>query len=226
MSTGFLASTGAKDYPAGMKLLIVGATGLVGRNTLDLAVRDERVTSVIAPTRRPIPPREKLAAPVVDFDRLSWEEDWWKVDAVACALGTTISTAGSRPAFRKVDHDYVLDVARAAKGAGAETFVLNSAMGADPASWFFYSRVKGETERDLRELGFRSLTLVRPGLIGGEREEPRPAERVASVALRLLGPVLPRSARINPAPRIAGVMLEAALAGTPGVHVVRSSEMA
>lgn len=209
-----------------MRLLVVGATGLVGRHVLELALHDERVGSVVAPVRRGVPARPKLHAPVVDFDRLPSDADWWNADAVACTLGTTIKAAGSRTAFRKVDHDHVVDVARLARGAGAGAFVLVSAMGADAASWFFYNRVKGETERDLATLGFPSLTLVRPGLIGGERDEPRTAERLVSAALRLLAPVLPRSARINPAQRIARVMLEAAIAGAPGTRVVRSSELA
>lgn len=209
-----------------MRLLIVGATGLVGRHVLELALRDDRVGSVIAPVRREMSAHPKIHAPVVDFDRLPSDADWWNVEAVVCALGTTIKVAGSQAAFRKVDHDYPLSVGRLARAGGAKAFVLNSAMGADPSSWFFYNRVKGDTERDLATLAFPSLTLVRPGLIGGERDEPRTAERVASVALRLLAPVLPRSARINPAARIARVMLEAAIEARPGVRVVRSSEMA
>lgn len=209
-----------------MKLLIVGSTGLVGRHVLDLALADKRFDAVVAPTRRPAPNRAKLFAPVVDFDRLPADAEWWEADAVVCALGTTIKAAGSRAAFRKVDHDYALDVARLARAAGARTFVLNSAMGADPSSFFFYNRVKGDTERDVVALGYPSLTLMRPGLIGGEREEPRTAERVASAVLRVLGPILPRAARINPASRIAEAMLDAALEGVPGIRVITSSELA
>ncbi len=208
-----------------MRLLLVGATGLVGRHVLARALGDERVEAVAAPARRALPQHAKLLAPVVDFDRLPAEAEWWRADAVLCALGTTIRTAGSQAAFRKVDHDYPLAVASLAKARGATTFVLNSAMSADPTSRFFYSRVKGEVERDLAALEFRSLTLVRPGLIGGRRSEPRPAERVGSTVLGLLGPVLPKALRINPAERIAQVMLDAALAGRPGTRVIRSAEL-
>ena len=94
-------------------------------------------------------------------------------------------TAGSKEAFRRVDHGYPLAVARLAREHGTPTFVLNSAIGANPSSRFFYNRVKGELERDLATLGFPSLTFVRPGLIGGRREEARPMEQVASLALGL-----------------------------------------
>ena len=175
--------------------------------------------------RRALPGHAKLLAPVVDFEDLPADAAWWAVDAVICTLGTTMRTAGSREAFRRVDHDYPLAVARLARQHGASTFVLNSALGADVSSRFFYNRVKGEVERDLAGIGFRSLIFVRPGLIGGDREELRPAERVASVVLKLLGPALPRHWRINPAERIAAAMVETAVAGKPGTHIVASREL-
>ncbi|WP_377035795.1 hypothetical protein [Microvirga sp. GCM10011540] len=127
-----------------------------------------RIDAVVAPVRRPLPAHPKLLAPRVDFERLPEDAGWWQADAVVCTLGTTIRTAGSQEAFRRVDRDYPLAVARLSREHGAETFALNSAIGADPSSRFFYNRVKGERERDLAGLGFRSLTFVRPGLIGGQ----------------------------------------------------------
>ena len=208
-----------------MRLMIVGSTGLVGRHALEIALAHPAIAQVIAPTRRPAADHPKLLAPVVDFDALPADAPWWTVDAAVCALGTTIRTAGSQEAFRRVDHDYPLAVARLAQAHGASTFVLNSAMGADAGSRIFYSRVKGEVERDLTALGFASLTLVRPGLIGGEREEFRAGERVATVALRVLHPLLPRRWRINPAAHIAQCMVDAAVQARPGVHVVASDAL-
>jgi len=208
-----------------MKLMIVGSTGLVGRHALRIALADPRIERVVAPARKSLGEHPNLLAPVVDFDALPPDAPWWAVDAVVCALGTTIRTAGSQEAFRRVDHDYPLAVARLAQQHGATTFVLNSAMGADAASRIFYSRVKGEVERDLAALGFASLTYVRPGLIGGEREEFRPGERAATVVLRALQPVLPHRWRINPADRIARCMIDAAVQPRAGVHVVASDAL-
>ena len=176
--------------------------------------------------RRPIAPAAKLLAPVVDFDALPPDADWWAVDAVICALGTTIRKAGSQEAFRHVDHDLALRVASTARAHGAACCVVVTAHGASASSRFFYSRVKGELEQDLAALGFPSLTFVRPGLIGGERPEPRPAEKAASLALRTLGPILPRSLRINPADRIADAIVAAAADARSGVHVVASKALA
>ena len=133
--------------------------------------------------------------------------------------------AGSKEAFRRIDYEYPLAVARLARQHGVQTFVLNSAIGADPSSRFFYNRVKGEVERDLAKLGFRSLTMVRPGLIGGRRDEVRRGEQVASLVLGLLHPILPRRVRINPAGRIAQAMVDAAIAARPGMHFVGSAEL-
>ncbi|MDR0181862.1 NAD-dependent dehydratase [Lysobacter arvi] len=209
-----------------MKLMIVGSTGLVGRHALQAVLAHPGIERVVAPVRRALVEHPRLLSPIVDFDALPVDASWWSVDAVVCALGTTIKVAGSQDAFRRVDHDYPLAVARLAHAHGASTFVLNSAMGADPASRIFYNRVKGDVERDLTALGFASLTLVRPGLIGGEREEFRAGERVATAVLRALHPLLPRRWRINPAERIARSMVDAAVRGEPGVHVIASDALA
>ena len=207
-------------------LLLAGATGLVGHAVLRRALADARVTQVVAPTRRALPSAPKLANPLVDFADLPADAPWWAVDAAICALGTTIADAGSRQAFRSVDHDYPLAVARLARRHGATTFVLTSAMGADPASRIFYSRTKGELERDLAGCGFDSLTLVRPALIGGARRTSRPAERLGQVVVGALGPLLPRRWRINPAETIAAALLDAALDAAPGQRVVASDALA
>ncbi|WP_425251639.1 NAD-dependent dehydratase [Janthinobacterium sp. NFX145] len=208
-----------------MKLILIGATGLVGREVLRLALADGRVTAIVAPVRKPLPAHAKLDAPLVDFDRLPADAPWWQADAVICTLGTTMKVAGTRQAFRRVDHDYPLAAARLALAAGTRTYALNSAAGANAALRFFYNRVKGELERDLEALGFGSLTHVRPGLIGGERDVARAGEGAALRLLRVLGPVLPRRWRINPAPRIASALLAAALASAPGVHVVSPEQL-
>ena len=157
-----------------MKLLLVGGTGLVGSEVLNLALAEPKIETLVVPSRRPLDIRHpKLITPVVDFESLPADAAWWQVDAAICALGTTIKVAGSREAFRRVDHDYPLAVARLARAHGASRLAVITAKGANSRSPFFYSQVKGELEADLTALGFPSLTLVRPGLIGGARSEAR-----------------------------------------------------
>lgn len=209
-----------------MRVLLAGATGLVGSQVLQRLLADARCTAVVAPVRRPLALQDaRLLAPVLDFDRLPEDAPWWRVDAAICALGSTLRQAGSREAFQRIDHGYPLAIARAVRTHGCTVFALNSAMGANPRSWFFYNRVKGGLERDLRALEFSSLALVRPGLIGGERAEPRPGEHAAARVLGALAPVLPKAWRINPAGRIADALVEAALAPQPGVRVIGSAQL-
>ena len=211
----------------GVRVLLVGATGLVGGHVLDRLLTEPRVTRVVAPVRRPLPRRAaRLDAPVVDFEALPDDASMWGVDAVICTLGTTMRVAGSRDAFRRVDHDYPLAIATHARRHGARACALTSAMGADAQSRFFYNRVKGELETALQAQGWPSLTLVRPGLIGGDRREARAAERAAAVVLGAVGPVLPKRWRISPAAHIADALVGYALAAAPGCRVVGAAELA
>jgi len=209
-----------------MKLLLVGATGLVGRHVLALALADPRVTAVVAPTRRPLPEHPRLQAPLIDFSALPEGAGWWQADAVVCTLGTTMKKAGSRTAFRRVDYDYPLAVARIARRHGIPVYVLTSAIGADADARFYYNQVKGQLEEALKALHFASFTSVRPGVIGGPRAEFRMGERLLVHVLRMLSFTLPKRWQPNPPARIARALLEAALDPQPGFHVVSSGQLA
>jgi uncharacterized protein YbjT (DUF2867 family) len=202
-----------------MKVLILGATGLVGRNALAQTLGEPAVTQVIAPTRKPLPKQDKLMNPVAPkLELLLAEVSVWRPDAVICATGTTIKKAGSKEAFRSVDHDLPLSFARLAHQAGTQNFALVSAIGASVESSFFYARVKGELERDVREIGFKSLTILRPSIIEGERDEARLAESLVLKLSHFLAPVLPKRFRVNPARRIAQALVDAVVNEKPGCH--------
>ncbi len=140
------------------------------------------------------------------------------------ALGTTIKKAGSRGAFRAVDHDAVLTFARAARSAGAKAFLHVSALGASPGSWSFYGAVKGEMEADVARLGFESVYALRPSLLDGDRAESRPAERAGLVVARLLAPLLGKY-RPTRAEDVALALAQLAKAPAPGVHVVSAERI-
>jgi uncharacterized protein YbjT (DUF2867 family) len=206
-------------------LLLVGATGLVGQAVLRQALADSRVTKVVAVTRNPLPPQPRLENPLVDFDALPGEASWWKVNAGICTLGTTMRQAGSHGAFRKVDVDYPLAVARLLRQHGAQSFAFNSSIGANPKSRAFYMRVKGEVEQRLIECGFPSLTLVRPSGILGPRKAHRAWEARTIRVFHSLRPLLPRHYRVVSADKIAKALLEAAIAAPAGVQIVESERL-
>jgi uncharacterized protein YbjT (DUF2867 family) len=165
-------------------------------------------------------PHSKLKNPVCDrLEALLSEGISQGIDGVVCSLGSTIKKAGSKEAFCEVDYALPLEFARAAHQDGVDTFVLVSASAASVNSAMFYSRIKGQVERDIGLVGFRSLTIVRPSLIGGTRDEPRLMEHIALRLLRVLAPILPKKLQINPAETIAAACLNAVMAGDPGFHI-------
>ncbi|MDI1295566.1 MAG: NAD-dependent dehydratase [bacterium] len=207
-------------------ILLLGATGLVGSHALALLLSDDRVTRLIAPTRRPLASHPRLVNPIIASVGLSPDADVWNVDGALCALGTTRAKAGSASAFRAIDHDYVIAIASRVRKGGASRFALTSSIGANARSCFLYPRTKGETENAISHLGFPSLTIVRPGFLGGERSESRPMERITGGLLQIATPLLPLGARISPASTVASILVEAAIDGAPGTHLVRAADIA
>ena len=210
-------------------VLLLGATGLVGSHLLKGLLADDTCGKVMTLTRSPVNgdfESGKLDAHIVDFEQPA---DWREravADQVICALGTTIRKAGSRQAFRRVDFDYPLIVAQAARNLGCRHFLLVSAMGANPNSRIFYNRVKGELEAALLTLEFDSLSIFRPSLLLGERSEFRMGEAVGQALGRWLGFAIPRAYRPVAARDVAHAILSIAARDPVGNRVVTSAEIA
>jgi uncharacterized protein YbjT (DUF2867 family) len=207
-------------------VVLAGATGLVGRELLQGLLADETVAAVHALGRRPLNLQHpRLTSHVVDFTSLS---PLPALHEAYLALGTTIDVAGSQAAFRAVDFDANLAVARAAKAAGARRVGLVSAMGADARSPIFYSRVKGELEEALTALGFDALVIARPSLLAGDREalaQPaRVGEQWALRVGRLLRPLIPANYRAIAATDVARALL-ARVPAARGREVLLSGAM-
>jgi len=187
---------------------LAGATGLVGSEILQGLVADPAVTAVHVLGRRTMGATPKVISHVVDFRSLPVLPH---VDEVYLALGTTIKIAGSREAFRAVDLDANLAVARAALAAGARRAGLVSAMGASSKSRIFYSRVKGELEDALSTLALECLVVARPSLLAGDRErlgQPgRRGEKIGMALSNFLAPVIPKNYRAVAAINVARALL-------------------
>ncbi len=216
-------SDGKSAAPAASRVaLVAGGSGLVGRQLLAVLLAAPEYSRVQAISRRPLPiDHARFANRVLRFDApLESQLKGLSVQDAFCCLGTTLRTAGSQSAFRAVDHDLVLDFARAARAAGAERLVVVSSVGANAASSNFYLRVKGETERDLEALRLRSLDILQPSLLLGARKELRAAELLGQVAGWTLGALMMgRLARYRPieASTVAAAMRGAARSGRLGV---------
>ena len=182
---------------AGRSALVVGATGLVGRELGRQLAAEPGFARVVALARRPLDEGSGSGVETViaDFDRLEASRDALAASHVFCALGTTIKQAGSQERFRQVDYGYPLRVAELAREAGARHYLLVSALGADPRSRVFYNRVKGEAEAAVSELPFRGVQIFRPSLLLGRRAVRRPGERLAAALLISASGVLVGPAR-------------------------------
>lgn len=206
-------------------VLIAGATGLVGHHALLKALADPRIERVIAPTRRPLDPHPKLKNPVIDMSNLPKDADWWAVDNVICALGTTRKKAGSAEAFRAIDYDLQYEITLHTHHHGARNFALTSSIGANANSLFLYLRTKGELENSILRLPWQSLTILRPGTIIGSREDSRLNEKIISTALKLLSPIIPKKYHGNHAEDIASILLNSVLSGNSGLHILEADRI-
>lgn len=164
----------------------------------------------------------RVEAHIVNFEHLSDRPDLFRVDQVISAIGTTIkAVGGSRDKFRAVDFEIPLTAAKLARAQGARHFLLVSSLGADASSRIFYSRVKGELEDALRPMGFRSLTILRPSLLLGERAEFRLGEEVA----KRFAWVVPGKYRPVDARDVAKVLVLSAKRDEAGMHIIESDDI-
>lgn len=183
-----------------MRILLAGASGLVGASVLERALASPQVSGLVLLARRPsgqVHPKlsEWLSTPGDLLTALRAEP----VDAVICSLGTTMrDVGGDKARFIHVDKDLVVGLARWAKEHGVKDFAVVSAIGADPASRVFYNRVKGEMESELMAFGLPALHIFRPSILTGPRKENRFGERVGIVVMSAIAPLLP--ARYRPMP--------------------------
>ncbi len=199
---------------------LAGGSGLVGGALLRRLLEDASFSRVVSVGRRRLAlEHPKLTQAIVDFGSPAAFEGLEPPQAAFCCLGTTLGKAGSREAFRAVDHDAVLAFARAARAKGGGTFLHVSALGADPRSRVFYNSVKGQIEEAVARLGFVSVYALRPSILDGERQESRPGERVGLLVARALGPLLGRY-KPTPVEAVAEAMVALAQAPTPGSHLV------
>jgi uncharacterized protein YbjT (DUF2867 family) len=206
--------------------VIAGTTGLVGNLLLDLLLNDERYARVIALSRKPLDRQHpKLQNLVVDFDRLEEYAAQLKADDVFCCLGTTIRQAGSQAAFRKVDFDYPLSLARVTKEQGAKQYLLVTALGSDKASSIFYNRVKGEVQEAISLVGFDSYHIFQPSMLLGDRKESRTGEGVGKAVMTALDFLIPKKYKAIEAVKVARGMLAVAKQNQAGTHFHVSVEL-
>lgn len=168
------------------RVMITGATGLVGGHLLRLLSNDARVGTLVAPTRRPLLGFSDVENPHDPQLSDALAQVTGAVDTVFCCLGSTRREAGSEEAFIHADYTLVVDTALTGLRLGARQMLVVSSMGANARSPFFYNRVKGEMEKALIAQEWPRLVIARPSMLLGEREKQRFSESLLAPLFRLL----------------------------------------
>ncbi|WP_257296876.1 hypothetical protein [Endozoicomonas sp. YOMI1] len=209
--------------------MVVGATGATGQVLMQYLLESSHYSEVVVLHYRSTQwaGHAKVREVVLSLDQLKDLD--LTVDVLFCCLGTTIKKAGSKPAFAKVDRDYVLALGQWAVDHGQPSFHLVSAHGADKGSLVFYMKVKGEAESGLKTMGLRSLAIYQPSLLHGKRDEFRLMESVGFYLMSLLGSLPVSSWKVLRPTRIkalATLMYQQSLLDVSGLRVFRPSDIA
>lgn len=208
--------------------IILGGTGLVGSRLIDLLLSDSRYGKVTALVRRPLnKSHKKLNEEIINFDKPVEWKNLIRGDEFYSCLGTTIKTAGSKAAQYKVDYSYQLTAAEFAATNGIKKYMLISSAGANVNSKMFYSRMKGKLDRDVKLLPFESITIIKPSVLVGKREQKRKGEDFAAKALQFLIKFIPQLKKYKPidAEIVARAMINSANNQSHGVHEIELDEV-
>jgi uncharacterized protein YbjT (DUF2867 family) len=212
-----------------MKITIIGGTGLIGKQVIELACQDDFFTQITAVVRSPLPYKNrKINELIIDFDDLSNQLKDLKGHALICTLGTTRKVTPDKKAYRKIDLEYTLITAEMALKNGYEQIHLISSIGANEKSLVFYPALKGEIERLITQLPFKSTFIYRPSVLMGKRDTTRIIEYITQGILSLMNPLLLgslkkyRGIHTN---KIAMKILHEIKNNEPGLHILESNEI-
>jgi len=207
---------------------LIGATGLIGGELLNLLLKDDYFQAVKILVRRPFNlVHARLEKKLVDFndnDSLLVALD--NSDIIFCTVGTTQKKVkGDKEAYRKVDYDIPVHAARFSKMVGCNVFVLVSAVGANSKSKNFYLKLKGEVEDQIGKLGIDSVHIMRPSMLVGDRHEYRVAEKIGTPLMKAFSFLLPSKYKPIKASDVAKAMVAAAKMSEEGFFVYDYEEM-
>lgn len=211
------------------RAILVGGSGSIGSSLLLQLLASKQYASVLVLARRELRLQHpKLKQLTIDFHQLNNYASEIKGDAVFCCLGTTKSQTPELQAYREVDYQYPIDVAWIAQTNGVESFHLVSSMGANKNSKAFYLRTKGELERDLKAIPFKSLHIYRPFLLDGPRQRKRILESFLNALMYLINPFLIgalkrfRSIKVE---TVAAAMIKQSLTDEKGIFIYESDQI-
>ena len=207
------------------KAIILGATGLTGSHLLELLLNDPNYDLVKVFTRKKLPNiHPKLEEHEIDLLKLSDYADEFTADVVFCCIGTTKAKTPNKELYRAVDYGIPVEAAKLCKKNAINSFIVISAIGANPQSKVFYNRLKGEMERDVLAQQIEHTQLLQPSLIVGNREEKRIGEDLSKQFMKLFGFLIPARYKMIEGKTIAKAMVQMANNPTKE-HIVPSEKI-
>lgn len=217
------------DHPMAKKAIIAGASGLIGGLLLNIILHEHEYDEVLILVRKELPVQHiKLKQLLVDFDRLDRYADLIAGDVIFCCLGSTRKKTPDLKIYRRIDHDYPVHLAQLALKNGIGQYHLVSAIGANAASSNFYTKMKGETEADIKKIGLHCLHIYRPSLLTGDRNEKRRGEGFFAGLMKILDPLLIgglKKYRSIPAKTVARAMYNESLIKQAGIFIHPSDKI-
>ncbi len=207
---------------------LIGATGLIGGHLLKFLQDDEAFQTVRVLVRRPVSfSHPKIKVIVIDFtDEAAFKAGIAGCDAVFCAIGTTQKKVkGDKAAYRKVDYDIPVKAAGFCVETGCRHFLLVSSVGANSKGGNFYLKLKGEVEEKVQTFGIPSVSIFRPSMLLGNRQESRPAEAIAQVLSKGLTFLFPSKYKPVAAETVAKAMVAACKEEKPGFQIYHFKEI-
>lgn len=209
-----------------MIALLIGATGATGKDLLELLIKDEETEHIhIFVRQQPLIKHPKLSIHCINFDTPQEWKHLVKGDVLFSCLGTTLKAAGSKEAQAKVDYNYQYQFAQTAKENNVENYVLVSSKYASPSSPFFYARIKGQLEEDVKKLAFNKLIIFNPPLLLRNGSD-RIAEVIAAKVLKTINAIgLLKSNRPLPTKTLAKAMLNSYKKLTNGQYSIKGLEI-
>jgi uncharacterized protein YbjT (DUF2867 family) len=211
------------------KAVIAGASGLIGSSLLNILLEAQQYDEVLVLVRKEQPVQHrKLVQLVIDFDKLDEHKAAITGHAIFCCLGSTRKKTPDLAEYRKVDHDYPLELAQLAKQNGVKQYHLVSALGANANAANFYLKMKGETEEDIKKVGVKRVDIYQPSFLTGHRTEHRPKERFVSRLIKFIDPFLIgglKKFRSIPGETVAMAMFNQSLKTEEGIFVHLSEKI-
>lgn len=210
------------------KAVVLGATGLIGNELVELLATHKRYAEIRIIGRKNTPvPSSKIKFYQTDMEQLASQQELFNVNDIFCCLGTTMKTAGSKEAFRKVDYQMVADAALNSEGR-VEQFLMISSLGASLKTSNFYLKTKGEVEAFICSKNIPSIHILRPSILFGNRKESRTGEKIGIAFMKTMGPLMLGSLkkfRGNEAKNVANAMIHYALLEQKGIFIHESREL-